>query len=60
MPKPARSWLATMKPIIERWELCAKLGLQFVETPKGCAALAQLVTEMATIIDNEIDRRAEK
>ena len=46
-----------MRPIIERWELCAKTGLDFVEKPPGCAALANLVREMARIIDDEIDRR---
>lgn len=57
MPTPEQSWIVTTKPIIERWKLCAKMGLMFSETPDGCAALADLFEKMATIIDDEIDRR---
>ena len=57
MPTPDRSWTAMMQPIIDRFELCAKMGLDFVHQPEGCAALAKVIKEMATIIDNEIDRR---
>lgn len=51
MPSPEQSWLVVTKPIVDRWKLCAKLGMAFSE------ALATLVENMARIIDNEIDRR---
>jgi hypothetical protein len=46
-----------MQPMVDRLELCAKMGLDFVHHPEGGAALAKVIKEMATIIDNEIDRR---
>lgn len=60
MPAPECSWMEVTKPIVDRWKLCAKLNLKFSEGPDGCAALAELVEKMATIIDNEIDRRNAK
>jgi hypothetical protein len=57
MPAPKGQWMTMLQPIIDRWELCAKIGLTFSETPDGCAALAQLVTDMATKLDNEIERQ---
>lgn len=57
MPSPDRSWAAMMQPMVDRLELCAKMGLDFVHHPEGGAALAKVIKEMATIIDNEIDRR---
>jgi len=60
MPAPEQSWVEQTKFLVERWELCAKLGLTFSEGPDGCDALAKLMKKMATIIDNEIDRRDKK
>lgn len=60
MPVPEQSWQETLKPIVDRWKLCAKMNLEWVETPQGCAALVEIVEKMATIIDNEIDRRKSK
>lgn len=57
MPAPDQSWMHQTKAIVDRWKLCAKMELDFVEKPAGCAALAKLVEDMARIIDEEIDRR---
>lgn len=57
MPPPDRSWTETTRFIVDRWKLCAKMELDWVENPKGCAALATVVGNMARIIDDEIDRR---
>lgn len=57
MPDPGQSWIEVTRPIVERWKLCAKLNMSWTENAKGCAALATLVSDMARIIDEEIDRR---
>lgn len=51
------TWAEVTKPITDRWDLCAKLDLDFGEKPEGCKALSKLVKEMARIIDEEIVRR---
>lgn len=57
MTTPEQSWQSVTKGITDRLELCAKMKLDFVHHPAGCAALAKLIKKMAAIIDNEIDRR---
>lgn len=53
----AKTWREVIKPITDRWDLCAKLDLTWTENPKGCAALSSLVKDMARIIDDEVIRR---
>jgi hypothetical protein len=60
MPAPEQSWVEVTREIVARFELCAKMNLQHVNTPQGCAAMAHVIKKMATIIDNEIDRRNRK
>lgn len=57
MPKPEESWTDATKDIVARLELCAKMDMKFIYEPSGCAALAKLLKKMASVIDNEIDKR---
>ena len=58
MPEPKRSWLVVVKPITDKMNLAAKLGMTYQSGDPS--SLAQILTTMATIIDNEIDRRDAK
>lgn len=57
-PGVLKAWAEVVRPIVDHWDLCAKLNLDFVEKPEGCKALASIVRDMARIIDEEITRRA--
>jgi len=52
-----RSWLEVMGPHIRRFEVAAKFGQNATYNATGSAAMARLIKKMATIIDEEIDRR---
>ena len=52
-----QTWAEITKDIVDRLELCAKLDMDLVEHPKGCAAMAALIKDMARIIDEEIRQR---
>lgn len=52
-----KRWLPMMQPLIDKYKLAAKLNLDMIEGPEGCAAIARLMENMATIIDKEIARR---
>lgn len=53
----SKTWRGILKPIVARLDLCAKLDLDLVEKPDGCAAMSSLFKTMAGIIDDEIVRR---
>lgn len=54
----AETWLQLMGPHIRRFEVAAKFGGSAVYNSVGSAAMAELIRKMATIIDEEIDRRS--
>lgn len=57
MGPPIASWTITLKPLTDRLDLCAKMDMELVESPDGCAAWSKLMKEMAKIIDEEIVAR---
>ena len=53
------TWREVMDPIVKQMELAAKLDMNYVANPVGATAVAKLITKMADLIDNEINRRNE-
>lgn len=50
-------WREVVRPVVEQLRLASLLGHDHVFNPVGAQATAQLLSDMARIIDDEIDRR---
>lgn len=50
-------WREIIDPIAARFEIGAAFNMDVTHNPKGSAAIAKLIREMARIIDDEIEAR---
>lgn len=48
------TWSSIVKPNVDRWRLAASLGMHVSHNSEGCAAMANIVEDMATKLDKAI------
>jgi hypothetical protein len=51
---PTKTWTQVVAPLVRRFEVAAAINGQAVWNAKGSAAMAKVITEMATKLDTAI------
>ena len=54
----SRRWNAAVAPLVQKCRIAGKFGHDVTWNTEGADALGKLLTQMATIIDDEIEARA--
>jgi hypothetical protein len=55
-PRTDRTWTDVTEPIARRLSLAAAFDCSFTHNPKGCAALAALLRDMAGKLDRAVEQ----
>lgn len=56
MPE-SKPWAEVVEPVVKKFKLSTTLGMNTTFNPEGSAALADLLVQMAKLIDEEITTR---